>query len=190
MLRPDLRHRDQACRWARSLLERTEWVILDTETTGLDHSAEAVQIAVVAPSGATLIDTLVRPTGLIPPEATAIHGITNAMVALAPPFTEIYPRLQEIVGGKTIVAYNAAFDSRILDQTCRRHRVQPLVARWECAMEQYARFVGQWSARTNSYTWQRLPRPAHARHRRHQAIDDCLATLEIIRTMAALTVSS
>lgn len=188
MLRPDPCHRDEACRWARRLLDQSRWVILDTETTGLDRSAEAVQIAIIAPDGTSLLDSLVRPTSRIPPDATAIHGITDAMVATAPSFTEIYPQLQEIVRGKTIVAYNAAFDSRILRQTCHCHRVPPLIAQWECAMEQYARYVGQWSSRLGGYRWQPLPRPPSDHPMRHQAIDDCRATLEVIRRMAHLAV--
>src|SRR5687768_4350279 len=66
--------------WARRLLERDDWVVLDTETTGLDHGAEVIQIGVVGPDGRTLLDTLLQPRTRIPADATRIHGVTDAMV--------------------------------------------------------------------------------------------------------------
>jgi DNA polymerase-3 subunit epsilon len=99
--------REKAAFWARSLLERLDWVILDTETTGISPHDEIVQIAVLAPDGEALLDTLIRPTRSIPNEATGIHGITDADVADAPPFPVIFPRLKEIIAGKTVIIYNA-----------------------------------------------------------------------------------
>lgn len=176
--------REQAQRWARGLLARSDWAIIDTETTGLDDGAEVIQIAVVGPDGAVAMDTLVRPRRLIPPDATAIHGITNAMVTNAPLFEVIRGRLLDVLTDKTVVAYNAAFDRRVLSQTARAtDQLMPLLT-WECAMERYAEFVGQRSPRRSGYVWQPLPRKAEYRGRKHQAIDDCLATLDLIRLMA------
>jgi DNA polymerase-3 subunit epsilon len=177
-------NREYARRWARDLLERSNWAILDTETTGLDGSAEVVQIAVVGPQGATALDTLVRPRHPIPADATAIHGITNLMVAAAPAFADLTPRLIEVLSGKTVIAYNAAFDRRILFQSAHLNdvRLPPLV--WECAMERYAQYVGRGSARRGGFVRQSLPRNAEYRGKQHQAIDDCLATFDLIRRMA------
>lgn len=41
------------------------------------------------------METLVKPSVLIPAEVTAIHGITDEMVALAQTFPEIYLRIVE-----------------------------------------------------------------------------------------------
>jgi len=176
--------REASRRWALDLLARSDWAVLDTETTGLDGAAEAVQIAIVAPDGATLLDTLVRPTGPIPPDATAVHGITDAIVASAPSFRELYRTLRDVLRGRTIIAYNAAFDRRILRQTALHNEVNELPLIWQCAMEQYARFVGQWSDRRGSYAWQKLPRRPEYDQQRHQAIVDCLATLDVLHRMA------
>jgi DNA polymerase-3 subunit epsilon len=184
MDRSTTRDRDLSRRWAESLLARSDWAILDTETTGLDSQAEAIQVAIVGPDGSTLLDTLVRPLRRIPYDAMAIHGITDAMVADAPAFGDVYPRLAELLTGKLVIAYNAAFDRRIIRQTALLNRLPDIPVRWECAMEQYSRYVGQWSGRRGGYTWVSLPRPDALRGRKHQAIDDCLATLQVIRRMA------
>jgi DNA polymerase III subunit epsilon len=173
-----------AQQWARQLLWRRDWVILDTETTGIRHTDEVIQIGVLAPDGTPLLDTLLRPQQRIPADATAIHGITDAAVAAAPSFCEVREHLQALVAGRTIVCYNAAFDQRLILQTAFQNRVPTLVAGWECAMHQYSRFVGRWSVRHGNYTWQPLPRSGVYAHLQHQAIDDCLATFDVILTMA------
>jgi DNA polymerase III subunit epsilon len=82
--------KEAATQWARQLLTREDWVILDTETTGL-HNAEVVDIAIVNPKGEPIVDTLVCPTLSIPQEVSDIHGLFDADVADAPTFPEIYP---------------------------------------------------------------------------------------------------
>ncbi|TAK34836.1 MAG: 3'-5' exonuclease [Chloroflexota bacterium] len=181
------RDREAAQRWARALLARSDWVVLDTETTGLDGRDEVIQIAIVADDRSVLMDTLVRPQSRIPARATAIHGITDDMVAHAPTFPEIFPQLAAILEGKLAICYNAAFDSRLLQQTAARNKIGWPSVQWDCAMEQYARYFGQWSERNRSYQWQKLPRSKEYEHEKHQAIHDCLATLDLIRSMAGTT---
>ncbi len=75
--------------WAREQLTQEEWVILDTETTGL-YDAEIVEIAIINHCGEMLRATLIKPSISIPAEVTEIHGISDAMVADAPTFPEVY----------------------------------------------------------------------------------------------------
>lgn len=184
MNRTHTRDKEAAQRWARDLLSRADWVVLDTETTGLDGRDEVIQIAVVAHDGQVLMDTLVRPQDRIPARATAIHGITDDMVANAPTFPEVFPQLAATLEGKIVICYNADFDRRLLKQTADRNKTSSLPVAWDCAMEQYARYFGQWSERNRSYLWQKLPRSKEYEGEKHQAIHDCLATLNLIRSMA------
>ncbi len=172
--------REKATFWARSLLERLDWVLLDTETTGLSPMDEIVQIAVLAPDGETLMDTLIHPTRPIPLEATQIHGITDAEVKDAPLFPEIFDRLKEITAGKSIVIYNASFDMRLIRQSLAKYD-RPFSGiedeQVECAMLQYSAWYGAlWPG--GGYKWQRL------RGGDHTALGDCRATLAVIRRMA------
>jgi DNA polymerase-3 subunit epsilon len=181
-----MRHdRQDVIDWARALMRRDDWVVLDSETTGLDYAAEACQIAVVSPSGETLLDTLCRPSIPIPPAATGIHHITNAMVERAPTFADIAPLLRTIVSGRTVVIYNAAYDTRVLEQSafaCGLAIDAPLfgVAGVECAMEKYAVYYGDWSEYFGAYKFRPLPGGDHT------AAGDCLATLNLIRRMAGI----
>jgi DNA polymerase-3 subunit epsilon len=99
--------------WAREQLTQENWVILDTETTGL-YDAEIVEIAIIASLGKILLDTLIKPSIPIPAEVTEIHGINDEMVADAPTFPEVYPT-DAALKDKRVLIYNSAFDIKILN---------------------------------------------------------------------------
>jgi hypothetical protein len=203
-------YRQRSARWARKMLrkaESDEVRILDLETTGLD-SPGIVQIGVVAGDGRVLLDTFVHPDKPITDGALAVHRITPAMVATAPPLSQLLEQLQETIAGKTVIVYNLRFDYGVLhsclvrlwtpppeqlaipldeSQLERYRRHQALhdratawleQATWVDAMEPYAAAVGDWSERRGDFRWQPLPGA------RHSAIDDCRAVLDIIKTMA------
>ncbi len=173
--------REKAAQWARDLLARSDWVILDTETTGLDHTAEVVQIAVLSPDGTVLLDTLVRPTRPIPPDATRIHGITDAMVADASPWADVHAHVQLLIGNCDVVVYNADYDRRVMRQCSYAAGLGGLTPRdWLCAMEMYAQWYGDWSDHHGSYRWQKLQGGDHS------ALGDCRATLAALGRMAGV----
>ena len=140
------RDRVSAVLWAREQRTQDDWTILDTETTGL-YDAQIVEIAIIDRTGQTLLDTFIKPTIPIPPETTALHGITDAMVADAPSFPEVYPRIMEVLKGKRVLIYNSAFDIKILNYCCQLHSLPSLMLkkRSECLMEWTAQWNGDWS---------------------------------------------
>ncbi|MEG4830898.1 3'-5' exonuclease [Microcoleus sp. F8-D3] len=95
------RDRVNAVLWAIEQLSQKDWVILDTETTGL-YDAEIVEIAIIDRLGEMLLDTLIKPTISIPAEAAYLHGITDEIVADAPSFPEVYPRIVEVLKYKRV----------------------------------------------------------------------------------------
>jgi DNA polymerase-3 subunit epsilon len=103
-------------------LRDLEYVVFDTETTGLDISTgdRIVSISGVRVRGTKVLraDTfhsLVNPGRPVPPASTAIHGITEEMVAGAPDIGQIIPQFEQWVGNAVLVAHNAAFDKKVLD---------------------------------------------------------------------------
>ena len=170
--------RTEAVRWAYSMLQRDDWVLLDTETTGLGD-AEIVEIAIVDSQGSSVLDTLIKPTISIPKDATLIHGITNEMVADSPNFPSVYPRIVAALENKDVVIYNADFDIHILKYCCNLHKL-PLLEinkRSHCLMLWYSQWVGNYSKYWNSYRWQPLQGG-------HRAWGDCLKALEYLKEMA------
>jgi DNA polymerase III epsilon subunit-like protein len=63
-----------AIEWARDLMISSDFVVFDSETTGLSSPVDFVEIAVVNPAGETLFDSLLKPSCRIEPRARAIHG--------------------------------------------------------------------------------------------------------------------
>lgn len=169
-----------ASQWARSLLKRSDWVILDTETTGLGPRDEIIQIAIMTPEGRVLLDTLIRPTQPISPAASAIHGISDSDVLSAPTYKEICSQIEKCLEGKTVVIYNAEYDVRLFMQTHSRYNLRPILLnrqQIQCAMLKYSAWRGElWP--DGSYKWQKLPGGDHT------ALGDCRATLEVIKMMA------
>lgn len=180
------RARNDAIRWARELLE-TGFVILDTETTGLEWDAKIVEITVIdGLSGESLLNTLLDPQEPIPKDATTIHGITDEMVKGKPRFQDIMPDIEAALTGRTCVIYNVAYDTPLL----KTHGLATQSYRFECAMEMYAQFHGSYSDYHESFTWQSLSNalaqckldwPGTA----HRALGDCAATRAVIQYMAA-----
>lgn len=179
--------RCQASKWARNLLARNPdtWVILDKETTGLDPKAEVIQIGVIDGRGDVLMNNvLVKPTRSIPPEATAVHHITNDMVKDALSFPDVLPQLLEVIEGKLLVIYNANYDIRLLIQSARAHNigVRLGIEARTCAMLKYAEWFGDWNEEYQSFRWQKLQGGDHS------ALGDCHATLAAIRRMAEVAI--
>jgi DNA polymerase-3 subunit epsilon len=178
---PNPAHQREMIKWAQNVLAAPDrYAILDTETTGLESTAEVIQIAIIDPAGKKLFDSLIRPIDRkrIPTEATRIHGITMKMLEGAPIYSEIAPILIQIVEKRNIICYNAAFDGRLLNQTAEKTGAPKISGRWACAMLAYAKFRGVWNERRQGYLWHKLPEADHSTY------GDCLATLKIIREMA------
>ncbi len=165
--------------WAREVLSTRDFVIVDTETTGLSD-AEIVQISVLSAYGLPLLDAILKPQRPIPEEASRIHHLTDTDVQSALTFPDVYPCLVKLLYGTTVIIYNAAFDTARLAEEYERHQCAPIrYGKVECAMLQYAQFCGEWNRYYNTYRWQKLPDGDHS------AMGDCRATLQIIEEMAA-----
>ncbi len=97
-----------------SELETATFVVVDTETTGLNPRTDrVVELAYVVVRGGKVVrhrSTFVHPERTIPPEATAVHGIRDEDVAGAPPLRELEPELQRALKDAVLVAHNARFD--------------------------------------------------------------------------------
>lgn len=181
-----------AQQWAQKLLEG-EFVIFDTETTGFALDDQIIQIGIVDQDGNVLLDQLIKPTK--PIANTNHHGLTDELVAGAPSFSEVYPQIKAALAGKMVVAYNFEFDNRLLCQEIARCELEPIQFKdFGCAMEEYARYYGQWNPKHCNYKWQSLENALFhfgLKHedfgtRAHDAGTDAKATLALIRKMAGI----
>ena len=97
----------------------------DLETTGIDVAKDRiVEIAVfkVYPNGNKESKTwLVNPTIPIPPQSTAIHGISNEKVANEPTFVELASQVYNMIKDSDLAGYNSdRFDIPLLAEELLR----------------------------------------------------------------------
>lgn len=177
------------------VIKSSNYLILDTETTGINSTSEIVSIAVIASDGRTLLNTLVHPTRPIPAEATKIHGITNEQVKDALPFPA--ELLHEMLKDRNVIIYNADYDVTMLFRSTDMAGLPYIdwnkVANYHCAMEAFAEIYGDWNDYRKSYRWQKLDTAANYYKVKaveaHSALGDCLTTLAVCKKMVASEVS-
>lgn len=110
-----------AANLARRELHSFEFVVFDTETTGLrPHGGDeiisigAVKVAERHIRTEASFDALAHPGRAIPAASSKIHGITDAMVTGRPPVREVLADFHRFAGDGVLVAHNAAFDLAFL----------------------------------------------------------------------------
>ena len=91
--------------------------VIDFETTGLSPTMgdRATEVAIVLLRSGQVVgrfQSLMNAGVRIPPFIESFTGITNAMVAAAPPAAQVMAEAARFVGGAPLVAHNAGFDRR------------------------------------------------------------------------------
>ena len=96
-------------------------IVLDTETTGLEHRQghRIIEIGCVELINRKLTGNnyhvYLNPEREIDQGAIEVHGITNEFLADKPFFADIYQAMMEYLKGAELVIHNAAFDVGFLD---------------------------------------------------------------------------
>jgi DNA polymerase-3 subunit epsilon len=100
-------------------------IILDFETTGLSPNMgdRAIEIGAVCIENGKIKDhfqALMNPGQYIDSFIEGYTGITNEMLADAPPCEKVMHRFADFIGDYNLVAHNASFDKRFLDAELAR----------------------------------------------------------------------
>ena len=104
-------------------LATTTFVVVDLETTGAGADATITEFGAVRVCAGEVtgeFQTLVNPQVHIPPLISVLTGITDTMVADAPPLGEVIGSFLEFARGAVLVAHNARFDVGFLRRACER----------------------------------------------------------------------
>lgn len=99
-------------------LQNFSFVCLDFETTGLEESAEIIEIGMVKVVDGEIVDRyeqLVQPHRPIPEHITLLTGISDEMVADKPYWSEVQQTLLDFIGDHLLVAHNINFDRNMLE---------------------------------------------------------------------------
>ncbi|MFP5283976.1 MAG: DEDD exonuclease domain-containing protein, partial [Actinomycetes bacterium] len=105
-------------------LSEVTFCVVDLETTGSTDADSITEVGAVKVRGGQVLgefQTLVNPRSHIPPLVAVLTGITNAMVADAPPLAGVLPAFLSFAADTVLVAHNAAFDVGFLRRACADH---------------------------------------------------------------------
>ncbi|MER1507548.1 exonuclease domain-containing protein [Enterobacter hormaechei] len=181
---------------------KSDFVVIDTETTGLSEFAEIIEIAIINMRGEVLLDTLVKPSIPIPPEVTEINHITNEMVANAPAWRDVFPKVLAIISSHKWLAWNSGFDARMLVQTCLSTGIYAGHQAYYAALVTsrihtthidakavYDQWYGEFDENRQAFKRQSLTTAA-ARHGvsvegAHRALADCKMVLAVLQKVCA-----
>jgi len=166
-------------------LHDVEFCIIDLETTGGSHEYHSItEIGAVKYRSGIEIDrftTLVNPGCAIPPFITVLTGITNTMVATAPPIEDTLQPLLNFIGTSVLVAHNARFDIGFINAALLMHDYEPLPNRVLDTVGLARRIVGaevkncKLSTLASSFNFPHQPS--------HRAINDVLATGDLLHLL-------
>jgi DNA polymerase III subunit epsilon len=158
-------------------------VIVDLETTGWSPLEACItEIGAVRVSGGRVcaqFSSLVNTGSTIPAPVAALTGISDAMVAAAPPLTKVLPVFLAFADSCVLAAHNAGFDVGFLEAACQAcglawprfpvidtvelaHRVLGEGEVPDCKLATLADFFGAHTAP------------------RHRALPDALATADVL----------
>ncbi|SDY95286.1 DNA polymerase-3 subunit epsilon [Asanoa ishikariensis] len=171
---------------AATSLRDTTFVVVDLETTGgAPDGGGITEIGAVKVRGGDelgVLATLINPGQPIPPFITVLTGITEAMVLPAPRIEEVLPPFLEFIAGAVLVAHNAPYDVGFLKAACAKFgytwpnpRVldtAALARRVLIRDEVPNRKLGTLAAHFRT-----------ARQPTHRALDDALATVDVLHAM-------
>jgi DNA polymerase III subunit epsilon len=101
-------------------------IVLDTETTGLepDEGHRLVEIGALElvrhiPTG-RVFHVYLNPERPMPPDAYAVHGLSDDFLRTQPLFATIAQAFEEFIGDAPLVMHNAGFDFRFLNAELAR----------------------------------------------------------------------
>ena len=108
---------------APSPFDQVDFVIVDLETTGWEPEEAAItEIGAVLVCGGRVraqFSSLVNAGGAIPEQVAALTGISDAMVASAPPLSTVLTGFLSFARGGVLAAHNAPFDVAFLTAACQ-----------------------------------------------------------------------
>ncbi|MDX6326143.1 MAG: polymerase subunit epsilon [Nocardioidaceae bacterium] len=163
--------------------------VVDLETTGGSAAGGSMitEIGAVKVRGGEVLgefQTLVNPHRMIPAFIAVLTGITDRMVASAPPIEQVLPQFLEFAAGTVLVAHNAPFDVgflkhfaaeqgrpwprfEVLDTAVLARRVVTRDETPNCKLSSLARLFGATT----------VPN--------HRALEDARATVDVLHALIA-----
>jgi DNA polymerase III epsilon subunit family exonuclease len=165
-------------------IEELAFTVVDVETTGLEPEDRITEVAALRLEELNEVGrfhSLVNPGIHIPPTASAISGIDDAMVSTAPAFPAVWPRLEHLLDDAVFVAHNAPFDLHFLSAERKRAGLEawkgPVIDTLRLARNTYT--LPGYSLKALHRSLELEDPPAH------RALADAITTAGLLRRLLA-----
>lgn len=165
-------------------ISKCRFVVLDTETTGLNPYSgdEIISIGAIAVKEGKVceeeaFEAVVDPGRSIPPLVSELTGITNQQVAGKPRLVQVMPGFLDFVGDSVIAGHSVEFDMAFLNLKLKRWIGHPLR---NCVLDTLSlswKLHPQWQSYTLESLLAHYGLPVIGRH---TALGDALMTARIL----------
>lgn len=121
--------------WARAVLALPNLVFVVLDTTGIDRDADILRVLVVTLYGDELYHQIVKPVRHQNQPNTAYTGITQSELDQAETLAEHWPRVQDALAGKFVLAYGLDFVQDRLRENALAYHLAPIYVVGDCLHE-------------------------------------------------------
>ncbi len=164
-----------------------EFVVVDTETTGIGKQAEVCEIAIVDfRSEAVLLDTLIQPKNLEGYEvskAREVNGICQADLLFAPTLFTVWTEVLRILQSRHVTAFNSDFDLKMIRNSAHKWGIDVPPFGATCLMKLVMAYF-------DLDFWPSLDEAAEyfgiSTASRHRALGDVLTTIEVVKRLKVI----
>ena len=169
------------------LLDIDNFVVIDTETTGMTADDEVIELAVVDMDGTVLYDSTFCPVTEVNRYASAVNHLTNDCLCDSPKFADEWSKIKALIGNRKILAHNAKFDKRAIKQTIEKYSSDSSVADLMFSDCYDSVNIVKEYIDLPSYSLENIAQSLGiSRVESHRAADDCIMTLEVLTRLELL----
>lgn len=158
-----------------------DYVVVDLEMTGLkaktDRILEIGAVKVEGGTGTAVFHCMVNPHMEIPPEITALTGITNEMAAQGHEAVDAVKEFASFAHSFPLIGHNILFDYSFIKQTAVNHGI-PFEKNCLDTLKLARKFLPEAEKKTLDYLCGFL---GIQREKNHRALEDAKATDELFR---------
>lgn len=165
-------------------LNNTDYLILDTETTGLQKDDEVIELAIIDFTGKEIYHSMYEPQKDVHWAASKVSKLTKKKLIGSPKFMDEWSRIVELIDNKKLIAHNATFDYQLIKQTLERYDLDKkdadkIFAGYIDSMDLAKEYIS-----SPNYKLETLCEILGIEdEQKHRATYDCLMVLEMLRAL-------
>lgn len=163
-----------------------DYTVIDLETSSkYSNKASIIELAAVKIRNSKIVNTfdvLIKPPEPIAQNISGLTGITNEMLATAPPIEQVLGEYLKFIGNDIIIGHNIrSFDCNVINAACSRLNYKPLTN----DMIDTLHYSKKCDIDVYNYRLQTIARYFNIKYDAHRALNDCIANHNIYERLKA-----